>query len=545
MTSTFLGDPKTFNCWIADDADSSALAGELFDSLEGRDAFTLKYIPRLAGLPKISADGLTYKYTLRPGLKWSDGVPLTVDDIIFTLQVIFDPTVQTSMRETMLVDVNRPDGSVKRVPFKWIKVDDRTILFVLPVKWAPAEEMFGFPIAPKHCLEQIYKSGQFNSAWSISTPPSQIVGSGPYLINRYAPAQRVILTPNPHFWRTFGKQQLPYLSKFNYLIVPDSNAQVLNFRGGGSDTLSIPNLQYPTVAEYAKRDNYTVVARGANWGFSYLGFNLNPQAKTDKRLLAVFDDVRFRQACSYAIDRQSICTNLLLGLSHPLYSPETPADNVYFDPKVKRYSYDPAKARQLLQQMGMVPGPGGMLLYQGKTVTFNVLTDTESAASKVLTTVVSADLKNIGIDAQFTAISFDDLVTRLDSPPYDWQALVLGFTGGPEPNDGADLWRSSGLDHVWHPAQKVPSTLWEARIDRDFTDGAHELDVAKRKKYYDDWQETLGIEQPMVFLVYNDQYTAVRNHFGNIEPSTEEGLGGDIFWNLEEIYDTHSAKPTP
>jgi peptide/nickel transport system substrate-binding protein len=488
---------------------------------------------------------LTYTYTLRPGLKWSDGAPLTTDDIVFTLKLIFDPNVQTLMREGMLVDVNEPDGTVKREPFKWVKVDKRTIKFILPVKWAPAEEMFGFPIAPKHCLEQIYNSGQFNSAYSVDTPPSQLVGCGPYNISRYVPGQRVIFKRNPYYWRYSNGQHLPYLDTFNYLILPDTNSAVLNFRGGGSDVLSIPTTQYPTVAEYAKRDNYTVINRGPDWGFSYLGFNLNPHSNMNKRLLKIFSDVRFRQACSYAIDRESFCRDILLGLAHPLYSPETPADVVYFDSKVRQYPYDPAKARQLLLSMGMTPGPGGKLLYDGQPVSFNILTDTESLPNKVMATVVADDLQSIGLNAQFTAITINDLVRRLDAPPYDWQAHILGFTGGPEPNDGADLWRSSGPDHVWDPAQTTPATPWEARIDRDFTNGAHELDPQKRKIYYDDWQETLGEEQPMVFLVYSDQYTAVRNIFGNIEPSSQIGLGGDVYWNLDEIYSTHAGRLSP
>ena len=370
MTGTFAGEPKTLNIWIADDADSSGLDGEFFDSLEGRDAFTLKYVPRLANLPQISADGLTYTYTLRAGLKWSDGVPITTDDVIFTLQVIFDPNIQTPMREGMLVDVNQPDGTVKRLPFKWVKVDQRTIKFILPVKWAPAEEMFGFPIAPKHSLEGIYKSGGFNSALDLDTPPSKIAFSGPYMMGSYVPGQRIVLVRNPLFWRYSNGQHLPYIDRFNYLIVPDSNAMVLNFRGGGSDTLTIPNLQYPTIAEYAHRDNYTVVSLGPNWGFSYLSFNLNPHSKIDPRLLKIFSDLRFRQACSYAIDRQSICDDLLLGLSHPLYSPETPADVVFYDPHVRRYPYDPAKSRQLLLSMGMTQGPNVKLLYKGAPVTF-------------------------------------------------------------------------------------------------------------------------------------------------------------------------------
>jgi peptide/nickel transport system substrate-binding protein len=364
-------------------------------------------------------------------------------------------------------------------------------------------------------------------------------------MTEYKPGQRVVFKRNPLYWKYSNNQKLPYLDTFNYLILPDANDMVLNFRAGDSDTLTIPDMEYPPVAKYAKRDNYTVAYHGPDWGFSYLCFNLNPHAKLDKRLLKIFSDVRFRQACSYAIDRQGYCSDVLFGLAHPLYGPETPADVYYYDPRVKQYPYDPEKARQLLLSMGMTEGPNGMMLYGGKPVTFNILTNAENPARRALSTVVANELQSIGIDAKFTPINFNALVTRIDAPPYEWEAHILGFTGGPEPNDGGDLWRTTGADHEWSPKQNTPATAWEARIDRDFTNGAHELDPAKRRKFYNDWQETLGIEQPMIFLDYGDQYSAVRNHFGNIEPSSLQGLGGDVYWNLEEIYDTHAVRLTP
>jgi len=544
MSGAFLSDPKTFNIIVADDADSAGLAGVFYDVLAGRDAFTLKYIPRLADLPKISPDGLTYTFTLRPNLKWSDGQPLTIDDVVFTLDVIYDPNIQCQFRENEMIDVPQPDGTTKPTPFKYEKIDDRTIRFTLPARWAPALDLFSVPIIPKHVMEPVYKAGKFNSSWGIDTPPSAFVGCGPYLMDSYAPGQRIILKPNPYFWRTQFDQKLPYLDSFQYLIVPDTNAMTLNFRAGGSDTLPIPALQYPSIARYAKRDNYTVVDRGPDWGFGYLCFNMNPNSTMDKTLLSLFQDKRFRQACSYAIDRQGICNNILLGLAHPLYAPVTPADTQYFDPKVKQYPYDPARARKMLLDMGLTDDGTGMLLYKGKRVTFNIITNTENQARKSISTILSSNLRAIGLDAKFTPISFNDLIRRVNAPPYDWQVTYLGFTGGPEPNSGATIWRSNGPQHQWWPRQKKPVTDWEARIDRDFAQGARELDPAKRKKYYDDWQEIIGEQQPMIFTTYGEDYTAVRNHFGNIKPTPSYGLGGDVYWNLEEVYDTHAVRIT-
>ena len=111
----------------------------MYDSLETRNSFTYKFVARLAELPKISPDGLTYTYTLRPNLKWSDGAPLTADDVIFTLDMLFDPKTETLAREGLLVDVIHPDGTITRQPFQYKKIDDRTVQFILPQKYAPAE----------------------------------------------------------------------------------------------------------------------------------------------------------------------------------------------------------------------------------------------------------------------------------------------------------------------------------------------------------------------------------------------------------------------
>jgi peptide/nickel transport system substrate-binding protein len=367
-------------------------------------------------------------------------------------------------------------------------------------------------------------------------------------MSEYVQSQRIIFKRNPYFWKKDGQgNQLPYIGTFEYIITPDTNAEVLSFRGGTSDALDIPIQQYPSVDRYAKRDNYTVIDKGADWGFTYFCLNQCPTSTMSKTpvLLKLFSDVRFRQACSYAINRQTICDEVSLGLGHPLWGPETPADVNYFDPKVRQYPYNPQVAKQLLEQMGCTPGPNGKLMYEGQPVKFNILTNVENAARRASATIISNNLQDVGIDATFTPLAFNDLIRRLNANPYDWQACVLGFTGGPEPNDGSVIWRSVGPYHQWWPKEPHPETAWEAKIDADFARGAHNPDPKQRKIYYDDFQEILGQEQPMIFLTYGEDYSAVRNHFGNIEPTAFNGLGGSVFWNLEEIYDTHAVRPTP
>ncbi len=550
LTYVALSDPKTFNAIVADDADSQLVLFYLYDFLIARNNYTLKFEPRLAYMPKVSPDGLTYTFKLRPGLKWSDGQPLTADDVIFTLGVIFDPKIECPTRESMLIDTPQPNGKSKQIPFQYKEVDKQTVQFTLPAPWAPADAVFGgFPIMPKHVMEPIYKAGKFNSAYSVDTPPAQLISCGPFVLSRYAPGQRLVYKPNPYFWKRGAKgQALPYLTDFRYQITPDLNGMVLNFRGGGSDVLDVPPSLYPAIARYAARDNYTIVDKGPDWGFGYLAFNMNPTSTMSRTpaLLHLFQDRRFRQAVSYAVDRQRIADTVFRGLAHPLWGPDTPADTLYANPQVRQYPYNPAKAAQMLAQMGLTKGADGKLRYQGQPVKFSIVTNTENNSRKATATIVQDSLKKLGMQVTATAIAFNDLIRRVNAKPYDWQACVMGFTGGPEPNDGAAIWRSSGPYHQWWPKQATPATPWEARIDADFSAGAHAQTVAERKKYYYDYQAILGEQQPLVFLVYQNQYTAMRNHYGNLQPSAFYGMGGAL-WNMEDIYDTRArgAAPTP
>lgn len=545
-----LSDPKTFNMIVADDADTQNLLAPLYDQLIARNLFTLKFEPRLAYMPKVTNHGLTYTFTLRPGLKWSDGQPLTADDVIFTLNVIFDTKIQNSYREVMLIDTPQPNGKSKEVAFQYKELNPQTVQFTLPAPWAPADAVFGgFYIVPKHIMEPIYKAGKFNSAYGVDTPPAQLVSCGPFIMSQYVRGQRLTYKPNPYFWKHgAGNQTLPYLANFRYLITPDLNAEVLNFRGGGSDVLDMPVSLYPSIARYAARDNYTVVNKGPSWGFSYLSFNMNPASTMSKNpaLLHLFQDQRFRQAISYAVDRQRIADTVFRGLAHPLWGPDTPADTLYSNPQVRQYPYNPAKALQMLLAMGMTKDQGGMLRYQGQPVKFTILTNTENTERKAMATIVQDSLHKLGLQVTFVAIQFNDLIRRVNAKPNDWQACVMGFTGGPEPNDGAVIWRSTGPYHQWWPKQTTPATPWEARIDADFNAGAHAQTFAERRKYYYDYQSILGEQQPLIFLVYDDQFTAMRNHYANLQPAAFYGLQGAL-WNMEEIYDTraHGMTPTP
>ncbi|MFN3649194.1 MAG: ABC transporter substrate-binding protein [Armatimonadota bacterium] len=542
LTTSSISSPKTFNPILATETSSTDILDQLFLSLNTLNYATLEWTPSIAELPEISADGLTYTYRLREGLKWSDGQPLTADDVVFTAGVVFDPETETSLREGMLISVPQPNGTFKREPFRVTRIDDRTVQFKLPVKFAPADTVFAFPIIPKHKLEGAYRAGRFNASWPVGTPVSQLVSSGAWVISEYLPDQRVVLTRNPHSWlRSDDGKPLPFLDRWTIAILSDFNQAGQRFYAGRLDVQAVPIYQYEEIKRGEATGNYRVVNAGPGWGFNYLGFNLNPNAGIDKNLVKLFQDVRFRRAISHAVNRKRIADEVFAGLARPLYGPVSPANRQFYDPAIPKFTYDLKKARALLDQMGLKDSNGnGIREFRGKDVKFTILTNDSNALRVAMASMVAEDLQHIGLNALPMGIDFNALVTRLDAPPYRWQATVLGFTGGPEPYAGSNIWLSSAPQHQWWPRQAKPSTPWEAEIDRIWGQAAQELDPVKRKALYDRWQRITAQQQPFIFTVVTDVVFAVRNRLGNVKPTS---LGA--VWNSEEIFDRTATRDRP
>lgn len=559
MTDAAPGDPKTFNLWVSADATSSGAVGALYSPLIDRNSYTLQWRPALAELPEVSKDGLTWTFHLKPNLKWSDGQPLTADDVIFTLDVIYDLKVQTNFRESMRVDVPDGKGGFKRVPIGYKKIDERTVQFKFPVRYAPARSMLSFSIAPKHKLFAAWNKGQpkataFNPMWGVDVDPKELVSSGPWIITSYVPGQRIVYGRNPYYWKHDAQgKTLPYLDQSVTLIVPDFNTTTLKFTSGETDILAVQQNDYQTVKAKEKQGGYTVQNLGPTFSTSYIGFNMNMKsrpAQQNPELFKLFNDARFRQAVSHAVDRQKIVRNVYDGLAMPGYGPESPADKLFFSSDVPKFDFDLDKSKALLAQCGLKPGPDGMLQFpDGKPVAFNIITNVENKLRVGIATIVSEDLKKIGVNATFTPISFNTLLARVDNkpepgkpyPPFDWQVMILGFTGGVEPNDGVQIWGSGGNLHQWDPYQEKPHRPWEAQIDGLFRQGAQEMDEAKRKAVYANFQKIVGEQQPLVYTVVPDSIVALRNKYGNIKPNA---VGG-VTWNIEEIYDTSATRNTP
>ncbi|MCA9408553.1 MAG: ABC transporter substrate-binding protein [Candidatus Omnitrophica bacterium] len=526
-------DPKSFNTIIAKETSTSEAVEFIFDGLTKTDPFTLKVGPNLAQSWEVSEDGLEWIFHLREDVVWSDGVEFTADDVVFTFNdLVFNPDIPASSRDIFMIDGQ---------PFAVNKVDQYHVKFILPVRFAPFLRAMSQEILPKHKLEKVVKEGKFNSTWGIDTDPREIVGTGPFCLIRYDPGQRLVYERNPRYWKKdLNGNTLPYLERMIYLIVQNSDVELLKFIEGTLDAYSLRGMDYSLLKPIEQKNNFTVYDRGPDLGSQFIVFNQNPgiNPNTNKPFvdpvrLSWFQNRDFRRAVAHAVDKEKIIEIVKNKLGYPQYSPMGPAVGFFYKDDVFKYEYDLNKAKQILKDAGFSDrdGDGYIEDQEGHQVEFNLYTNSGSTERVDIGGILNHDLEKLGMKVNFLQLEFNTLVSKLTST-FEWDAIIMGLTGGVEPHFGKNVWTSDGQLHMWNPRQETPATPWEKRIDELFSEGVQELDEDKRKIIYDEFQMIVSRELPVIYTVLSAKLTAIRNKFGNLKPSN---LGG-VFHNLEEIY---------
>jgi peptide/nickel transport system substrate-binding protein len=253
-----------------------------------------------------------------------------------------------------------------------------------------------------------------------------------------------------------------------------------------------------------------------------------------------FRDTRFRQAVSYAVDRRALVQNVLRGMGYPETSPYVLNPGTFYYPDFKPYAHDVEKAKALLAEMGLKDTDGDGILDdgQGHKVAFTLTTNSENTVRVETIEFIRKDLQKVGMDVNLLPLSFNLLMDKLNNT-YDWEAMVMGMTGTREPQDGANIWLSSGWINQWWPKQKTPSTPWEKRIDDIYALGVQEMNPLKRKDIYREWIQIIHDQQPVIYLTVRERVIALRNKYGNIFPSPWSGLGAPedpLLHNDAEIF---------
>ena len=541
--------PSTFN--YAMSRSSYDFFRFIYKGLISENGLTGELEPALAESWVLSENKKRIIFTLRSELKWSDGKPLTADDVIFTYQDIYlNQKIPTIYRDFLRIGSSGAFPSVK-------KIDRRRVEFILPEPFAPfLRYIEKLKILPAHALRDTILSTDgdgkplFLSTWNTNTQPQKIISNGPFKLANYIPSQRIILEKNPFYWRNDSAgNSLPYIDKLIIQIIPSTDNQLIRFRSGELDSIGVDPEAFQLLKREEERGKYKIYNRGA-LGYRFVGFNLN-QAKNSegKPLLNPiksrwFNNLAFRQAVAYAINRQQINNTIYRGLGEIKHSALGVQSPSYLSPEagLKVYKYNPEKSKKILLDSGFQYNDANELLDEnGNRVEFTILVKSEEKIRIDTAVKIQGDLSHIGIKANLQILNFNSVLKKLLSSR-DWECYVGAF-GVPgadiEPNLLSLFWLSNGSFHQFNLGSKPGEPKiknwqvsdWEKEIDRLFTAGYQTIDENKRREIYGEFQQIVAEQLPIFFLVNPLAIQAVRNHIDNFKSSA---IGG-AFWNIDEL----------
>jgi peptide/nickel transport system substrate-binding protein len=457
FTEPSVGDAVTMQPLVAADAVSIDRISLMFESLRTRDPQTLEFRPGLAAAWEFAPDSQSVTYTLRENLAWSDGHPLTADDIRFTWDALLDPDVRFPARGLLagIAGVEAPDS--RRITFHFRQVGATAFL------WTDI-----IPPLPRHVFE-----GQDLNAGPLNR--ENTVGSGAFVLAEWQPDEHATFVANPRHWK--GP---PRLDRYVFRIVPDGAAAYHALLAGEVDTAPVP----PHAREEASRaDGVYLLAYysyAAPW--DYLGFNLrNPP----------FDDPRVRRAFAHAIDRRSIIEEVLSGHAreqHSIY----PAGSPVYSEEVPRFEHDPDQARTLLRESGWAPGPDGVLEREGQPLRVRLHFNTDNRRRAQVAERLAGQLGAIGVRVEVSGEEATALLGRLRER-LDFDLFLLGWAGGLDPDGARPIWTTGGSQNY--------GGYSNPEVDRRFVEAGRLLDLEReRRPLYAEIQRTIAEDQPYVFL---------------------------------------------
>ncbi|MGA9884960.1 MAG: ABC transporter substrate-binding protein [Candidatus Acidiferrales bacterium] len=532
LTIALRSEPKTLNPALASDQSSQDVIYCMNADLIHINRQSQRTEPDLAQSWTVSRDGRIYTLHLRRGLRFSDGKPFTADDVVFSFRVYLDEKIDSPQRDLLIIGGK---------PISVEKVDAHTVRFTLPQPYAAAERLFdGFPILPRHLLQSAYLKSTFSKMWTVSSAPSQFAGLGPFRLAEYVPGQRIVLERNPYYWkRDASGKQLPYLNKIVFLFVPSEDAQVIRFLSGDTDVLSrFSSENYSVLQAQESARRFHVDDLGASLEYNFLFFNLNDLSSKKLPQIAAkqawFGDVRFREAVSSAIDRNAIVRLVYQGRATPLAAQVTPGNKLWLDSAIHSPVQSVQHARDLLKSAGFSWRSDGSLLdAHGKPVEFSILTSSSNAQRMKIATLIQSDLSALGMNVHVVSLDFGAMVDRLLNS-FDYEAAIMGLADGDaDPNTEMNVWLSSGGMHIWHLNEPHAATPWEADLDRLMNQQLVTLNYVKRRQLYDQVQQIVAKQLPIICLASPDVLVGAKDRVGNFSPAILEPY---VLWNVDRIY---------
>lgn len=536
------GEPKTFNPGLAAESSSTDIINRCWLGLVSIDGRTGENMPDLAEKWELQPDKLTYIFTLRPGLEWSDGHPLTADDVVFSFNDVAMnyPAVPSNMHDGLMID-----GQYITVE----KIDDRRIRFRSPKPFGPfVTSVGGIWILPKHILGEAVKqkdaSGKliFNTMWGVDSDVSKLVCNGPFKVGEYLPGQRTVLVRNPHYWnRDAANQALPYVDRYAWYSVKDYAAMLLKFKAGEVDVNEpMRPADYEIMKPLEKYGGFTIHEGGPAARSDFLILNMtDARDKAGKPYQEPyktrwFRNLHFRKAMQYAVDRQTMVDSVYRGLAAPCLSANVANGSVFYTTQVTDYPYSLDKAKEELKAGGFTwDGRGKLHDAEGHPVAFTLTTNTGNTNRDAQCNILRTDWNKLGMAVDYKPIEFNVMVGKIDET-HDFDVCLMGLNlvGSTDPHNGINTWLLDGKMHMMNLGKGTSHMPWEYEFQDLYQRAAKSTDQKERIKLYNQAMRMESDYLPYVYTVSQTYLCGLNNRIANAYPTAL----GYSFWNIEHQF---------
>jgi len=514
-----MADAEKLNPIVTNDASAEDVYTFIYEALNDMNYENYELIPWIATLPEVSEDHLSLTYKLRNDVKFSDGKPLTGEDVIFTIKAIKNPFADDAALRNYFEAVEKVE---------LVNNDPYTVVFKMAVPyWRAIYTLGSTPICPKHILDPkgltdkytweetkdfniagknpaMKEFAEFLNSQEVSREPRYVVGSGPYKLEGWQTGQAITLVRNKNYWGNSLKQ--PYLDKIVFKIIQDNAASVVAAKNKEVDMMYVISPQ-DFYKNLQNADQFDLIkATPSEPVYSYIGWNLNSP---------LFSDKKVRWALSHLIDRNTIIDKIAFGQSVKIQSPVFYKQTKYLNTDLPEINYDPEKAKQLLAEAGWQDSNGdGVLdkMVDGKRLDFKFtfLNNNNPVRRQTLLVIIDA-LKKAGIQADLQDLEWSVFLDKLKKHEYDatlgaWQMSVT-------PPDPYQLWHSSQIEG--EGSNYI--SFRNAESDKILEEYRQEFDENKRIELIKRWQKLIYDEQPYTFLwspkaryIYNKRFKNTR-----------------------------------
>ncbi len=494
----------TVNTMFANNSPTQPVMLLVHETLLASSPIDGQYVPGLADSWEIAEDGKTYTFHLHPGVLWHDGQPFTADDVIFSLDAMADEATGTQYTT-----------SFNDTVASYSKIDDATIQLVASDIFAQVVFLGNSwcPMVPKHVWDGIPHDQWQADPGSTGTDASRVVGTGPHKFREINEGEgTTTFDANKDYYDV-----TPAYDTFIFQVWPDETSAIEALRAGDIDFYEGPP---PADLDSLRAEPHLQVDLYDSRSFTWYGYQLDPEKST------LFQDVKTRRALFYALDRESMVANIMLGVAEVAQGTQPTLSVAYAPDRITtKYNYDPEMAKSLLAEAGWADSDGdGVVELNGQKFSFEIMYGSGSATSDQLAAAMQEYWKAVGVEATPLPVDFDTVLVPALVENFDFDVCFLGFNW-----DATD--DQKAMFHTdYHGTGFNAMKYSNPPLDASFEQADREIDPEKRRELLIEQANVVNEDLPVGVLWFRKSRTAYNKRMHNYVPNELAGYLWSIPW---------------